>query len=165
MWRASAVIRQTLLSAWEPWIVAGRSYKAESMRGWGHRQWYCWWKNISHCHKCKIKYKICIKYLQIQFLESLLEMWLEYESSIQALKSWMASQEERLKRKHRIEDLTSVQNALKDCQVGFIYCANTDLLKDVVPQHGQLFESMIFIICKLLTFRKWKSCWGKKRKN
>lgn len=44
-------------------------------------------------------------------------MWLEYESSVQALKSWMAAQEERLKRKHRIEDLTSVQNALKDCQV------------------------------------------------
>lgn len=56
-------------------------------------------------------------FLKIQFLESLLEMWLDYESSIQALKSWMATQEERLKRKHRIEDLTSVQNALKDCQV------------------------------------------------
>lgn len=59
----------------------------------------------------------CMKPLKIQFLESLLEMWLEYESSVQALKSWMAAQEERLKRKHRIEDLTSVQNALKDCQV------------------------------------------------
>ncbi|MEQ2163475.1 Nesprin-1 [Goodea atripinnis] len=43
-------------------------------------------------------------------------MWLEYESSVQILKSWMTFQEERLKRKHRIEDLTSVQNALKDCQ-------------------------------------------------
>uniref|UniRef100_A0A1A8H4I9 Spectrin repeat containing, nuclear envelope 1b n=1 Tax=Nothobranchius korthausae TaxID=1143690 RepID=A0A1A8H4I9_9TELE len=53
---------------------------------------------------------------RIQFLESLLEMWLEYESSIQALKSWMTTQEDRLKRKPRIEDLTSVQNALKDCQ-------------------------------------------------
>lgn len=53
----------------------------------------------------------------MQFLESLLEMWLEYESSIQALKSWMGTQEERLKRKPRIEDLTSVQNALRDCQV------------------------------------------------
>lgn len=59
----------------------------------------------------------CMKFLKIQFLESLLEMWLDYESSIQAMKSWMATQEERLKRKHRIEDLTSVQNALKDCQV------------------------------------------------
>lgn len=48
-------------------------------------------------------------------------MWLEYESSVQALKSWMTTQEERLKRKHRIEDLTSVQNALKDCQVSFSY--------------------------------------------
>lgn len=55
--------------------------------------------------------------LQIQFLESLLDTWFEYECSIQTLKSWMAAQEERLKRKHRIEDLTSVQNALKDCQV------------------------------------------------
>lgn len=57
-------------------------------------------------------------------------MWLEYESSIQALKSWMATQEERLKRKHRIEDLTSVQNALKDCQVGFVHCVH--LLSDVL---------------------------------
>ena len=48
-------------------------------------------------------------------------MWVEYESSIQALKSWMATQEERLKRKNRIEDLTSVQNALRDCQVGVFY--------------------------------------------
>ncbi|XP_037550764.1 nesprin-1 [Nematolebias whitei] len=53
---------------------------------------------------------------RIQFLESLLKMWLEYESSVQVLKSWMAAQEERLKRKPRIEDLTSVQNALKNCQ-------------------------------------------------
>uniref|UniRef100_UPI0037E92F69 nesprin-1 isoform X2 n=1 Tax=Semicossyphus pulcher TaxID=241346 RepID=UPI0037E92F69 len=53
---------------------------------------------------------------RIQFMESLLGMWLEYESSVQALKSWMGTQEERLKRKPRIEDLTSVQNALKDCQ-------------------------------------------------
>lgn len=65
----------------------------------------------------KVNFFFCMKFLKIQFLESLLEMWLDYESSIQALKSWMATQEERLKRKHRIEDLTSVQNALKDCQV------------------------------------------------
>lgn len=45
-------------------------------------------------------------------------MWFEYERSVQALKSWMANQEERLKKKHRMEDLTSVQNALKECQVG-----------------------------------------------
>ncbi|XP_061651777.1 nesprin-1 isoform X12 [Phyllopteryx taeniolatus] len=53
---------------------------------------------------------------RIQFLESLLQMWQEYETSVQALKSWMGAQEDRLKRKHRIEDLMSVQNALKDCQ-------------------------------------------------
>lgn len=61
--------------------------------------------------------KLRFNSFQIQFLENLVEMWLEYESSVQALKSWMAAQEERLKRKHRIEDLTSVQNALKDCKV------------------------------------------------
>nr|XP_057913481.1 nesprin-1 isoform X6 [Doryrhamphus excisus] len=53
---------------------------------------------------------------RIQFLETLLQMWLEYESNVQALKTWMGTQEERLKRKHRIEDLASVQNALKDCR-------------------------------------------------
>lgn len=56
--------------------------------------------------------------LQIQLLENLLDMWLQYESSVQALKLWMTSQEERLRRRPRLEDLTSVQNALKDCQVG-----------------------------------------------
>lgn len=60
-------------------------------------------------------------------------MWLEYESSVQALKSWMATQEERLKRKHRIEDLTSVQNALRDCQVGSSHCVNADISKLVFP--------------------------------
>jgi nesprin-1 len=43
---------------------------------------------------------------------------LDYENNIQGLKTWLLTQEERLKRKHRIEDLTSVQNALKDCRVG-----------------------------------------------
>lgn len=56
--------------------------------------------------------------MQIQFLEGLLGMWFEYERSVHALKSWMANQEDRLKKKHRMEDLTSVQNALKECQVG-----------------------------------------------
>ncbi|XP_077587654.1 nesprin-1-like [Stigmatopora nigra] len=53
---------------------------------------------------------------RIQFLENLLQMWIEYERSVQSLKSWMASQEERLKRKHGMEDLMTVQNALKECQ-------------------------------------------------
>ncbi|XP_045574102.1 nesprin-1 isoform X3 [Salmo salar] len=53
---------------------------------------------------------------RVQFLETLLEDWLDYENNIQGLKTWLLTQEERLKRKHRIEDLTSVQNALKDCQ-------------------------------------------------
>ncbi len=94
------------------------------------------------CAKSGCYSLICINYLQIQFLESLLEMWLEYESSVQALKSWMGTQEERLKRKNRIEDLTSVQNALKDCQVGFSYCANTDLSKHVIPLHAVIITTL-----------------------
>lgn len=82
-----------------------------------------------------------------------MEMWLEYESSVQALKSWMATQEERLKRKHRIEDLTSVQNALKDCQVGFSY----DLTKHFVSLYVVIKLLFEFIVWKLLTFRKWRS--------
>uniref|UniRef100_A0A4W5RRV1 Spectrin repeat containing, nuclear envelope 1b n=1 Tax=Hucho hucho TaxID=62062 RepID=A0A4W5RRV1_9TELE len=53
---------------------------------------------------------------RVQFLETLLEAWLNYENNIQGLKTWLLAQEERLKRKPRIEDLTSVQNALNDCQ-------------------------------------------------
>ncbi|XP_052352542.1 nesprin-1-like isoform X4 [Oncorhynchus keta] len=53
---------------------------------------------------------------RVQFLETLLEAWLNYENNIQGLKTWLLTQEGRLKRKPRIEDLTSVQNALNDCQ-------------------------------------------------
>ena len=55
---------------------------------------------------------------QIQLLEGLLEGWLEHENGVQALKTWLTLQEEKLKKRHRIEDVASVQNALKDCQVG-----------------------------------------------
>ncbi len=55
---------------------------------------------------------------QIQVLESLLESWLENENVVQTLKTWFSVQEEKLKKKHRIEDVSSAQNALKDCQVG-----------------------------------------------
>ena len=55
--------------------------------------------------------------MQIQLLERLLEGWLEHENGVQALKAWLSLQEERLKKRHRIEDVASVQNALKDCQV------------------------------------------------
>lgn len=81
-------------------------------------------------------------------------MWLEYESNVQALKSWMATQEERLKRKHRIEDLTSVQNALKDCQVGFCYCAT---LTPARMSSSHLSESTLVYHVKLSPDRKWKS--------
>lgn len=53
---------------------------------------------------------------KIQLLEGLLEGWLEHENGVQALKTWLTLQEEKLKKRHRIEDVASVQNALKDCQ-------------------------------------------------
>ncbi|KTF86539.1 hypothetical protein cypCar_00031778, partial [Cyprinus carpio] len=52
----------------------------------------------------------------VQYLECLLESWVEYEGKVQTLQAWLNAQEDRLKRKHRIENLSSVQNALKDCQ-------------------------------------------------
>ncbi|XP_067337447.1 nesprin-1 isoform X16 [Channa argus] len=53
---------------------------------------------------------------KIQLLEGLLEGWSEHENGVQALKTWFKLQEEKLKKRHRIEDVASVQNALKDCQ-------------------------------------------------
>ncbi|XP_039981881.1 nesprin-1-like isoform X4 [Xiphias gladius] len=53
---------------------------------------------------------------KIQLLEGLLEGWVEHENGVQALKTWLTLQEEKLKKRHRIEDVASVQNALKDCQ-------------------------------------------------
>ncbi|CAL8237572.1 unnamed protein product, partial [Arctogadus glacialis] len=53
---------------------------------------------------------------KIQLLEGLLEGWLEHENGVQALKAWLTLQEDKLKKKHRIEDVASVQSALKDCQ-------------------------------------------------
>lgn len=55
--------------------------------------------------------------LQIQVLEGLLKSCLEFENVVQTLKTWISVQEEKLKKKHRIEDVSSAQNALKDCQV------------------------------------------------
>ncbi|KAK7133089.1 hypothetical protein R3I94_015094 [Phoxinus phoxinus] len=53
---------------------------------------------------------------KIQVLEGLLKSWLEFENVVQTLKTWISVQEEKLKKKHRIEDVSSAQNALKDCQ-------------------------------------------------
>ncbi|XP_043075052.1 nesprin-1 isoform X1 [Puntigrus tetrazona] len=53
---------------------------------------------------------------KIQVLEGLLESWLDYENVVQTLKTWFSVQEEKLKKNHRIEDVSSAQNALKDCQ-------------------------------------------------
>ncbi|XP_033998692.1 nesprin-1 isoform X2 [Trematomus bernacchii] len=53
---------------------------------------------------------------KIQLLEGVLEGWLEHENGVQALKTWLTVQEEKLKKRHRIEDVASVQTALKDCQ-------------------------------------------------
>ncbi|KAJ0008745.1 hypothetical protein NQD34_016160 [Periophthalmus magnuspinnatus] len=85
---------------------------------------------------------------RIQFLEGLLVMWLEYESSIQALKSWMSTQEERLKRKHRIEDLTSVQNALKDCQE----------MEDVIKEKEKELERVEEQGCALVQNKTDEAC-------
>ncbi|XP_029114386.1 nesprin-1 isoform X5 [Scleropages formosus] len=53
---------------------------------------------------------------KVDVLEGLHRSWLEYESSIENLKAWFTAQEERLKKKQGIEDLPSIQNALKDLQ-------------------------------------------------
>lgn len=65
---------------------------------------------------------------QIQLLERLLEGWLEHENGVQALKTWLTLQEEKLKKRHRIEDVASVQNALKDCQAGKLQCSKCHTL-------------------------------------
>lgn len=46
-----------------------------------------------------------------------MEGWLEHENGVQALKTWLTVQEEKLKKRQKIEDVASVQSALKDCQV------------------------------------------------
>lgn len=66
---------------------------------------------------CIIYQTVAFYVLQIQVLEGLLKSWLEYENVVQALKTWISVQEDKLKKKHRIEDVSSAQNALKDCQV------------------------------------------------
>ncbi|KAK0149352.1 Nesprin-1 [Merluccius polli] len=53
---------------------------------------------------------------KIQLLEGLLEGWSEHENGVQALRAWLTLQEDKLKKRHRIEDVASVQSALKDCQ-------------------------------------------------
>lgn len=42
---------------------------------------------------------------------------MEHENGVQALNTWLTLQEDKLKKRHKIEDVASVQNALKDCQV------------------------------------------------
>nr|XP_045014662.1 nesprin-1 isoform X2 [Jaculus jaculus] len=53
---------------------------------------------------------------KIRLLEGLLESWSDYENNVQCLKTWLETQEKRLKQQHQIGDQASVQNALKDCQ-------------------------------------------------
>lgn len=71
---------------------------------------------------------------------------MDYENNIQGLKTWLLTQEERLKRKPRIEDLTSVQNALNDCQVGTFAALCIDLLdkSHLVFAHLQYIMSLGF---------------------
>lgn len=69
-----------------------------------------------------------------------MEGWLEHENGVQALKTWLTVQEEKLKKRHRIEDVASVQNALKDCQVLFfewlwpLFIFSLDFRGAFVPQ-------------------------------
>ncbi|XP_072437484.1 nesprin-1-like isoform X15 [Chiloscyllium punctatum] len=53
---------------------------------------------------------------QIGSLETSLESWTEYENSVQCLKDWFESQEDKLKKWHSISDLASIHSTLKDCQ-------------------------------------------------
>ncbi|KAL2082207.1 hypothetical protein ACEWY4_022025 [Coilia grayii] len=53
---------------------------------------------------------------KIQVLEALLESWQEHEGGVNALGAWLNTQEEKLKRRRRLEDIASVHNALKDTQ-------------------------------------------------
>ncbi|XP_063044606.1 nesprin-1-like isoform X4 [Engraulis encrasicolus] len=53
---------------------------------------------------------------KIQVLESLLEKWEEHETGVSTLGAWLSNQEEKLNSRQRLEDITSVQNALKDTQ-------------------------------------------------
>lgn len=86
-------------------------------------------------------------------LESLLESWLEYEGSVQTLKTWFTAQEEKLKKKHRIEDLASVQNALKDCKVRHDTVSNRGF-KSLVPSNmsagPQHLERLVIMKCMVL---------------
>lgn len=78
-----------------------------------------------------------------------MESWLEHENGVQALKSWLTMQEEKLKKKHRIEDVASVQNALKDCQVGLGFSVHT--------WRAFLFIKLDFIYINNLYNRNWKT--------
>lgn len=71
-----------------------------------------------------------------------MEGWLEHENGVQALKTWLTLQEEKLKKRHRIEDVASVQTALKDCQV---------VLHTMLPCFTHLF-SMVPLCLKAIFF-------------
>ncbi|XP_061097143.1 nesprin-1-like isoform X2 [Conger conger] len=85
---------------------------------------------------------------KILMLESLLESWLEYEDNVQTLRSWFTAQEEKLKKKHRIEDLASVQNALKDCQE----------LEELVKEKEREVEKVEERGCALVQNKKEEAC-------
>ncbi|XP_041038918.1 nesprin-1-like isoform X3 [Carcharodon carcharias] len=53
---------------------------------------------------------------KIRSLEGSLESWTEYENSVECLKTWFETQEDKMKKWHSISDLASVHTALKDCQ-------------------------------------------------
>ncbi|KAJ8270593.1 hypothetical protein GJAV_G00116870 [Gymnothorax javanicus] len=85
---------------------------------------------------------------KIQMLESLLESWLEYEGSVNTLKTWFTAQEEKLKKKNRIEDLASMQNALKDCKE----------LEELVKEKEKEVEKVEERGCALIQHKKEEAC-------
>lgn len=81
----------------------------------------------------------------MQYLEGLLASWVEYEGKVQGLQAWLNAQEDRLKRKHRIENLSSVQNAFKDCQVCLILFNVTSVRWLSPPPQNRLFVVLSYM--------------------
>lgn len=80
-----------------------------------------------------------------------MEGWLEHENGVQALKTWLTVQEEKLKKRHRIEDVASVQTALKDCQVHIQY------IKHSSQCLTHFCRMSIFIKIQFIYFRSWRN--------
>lgn len=85
-----------------------------------------------------------------------MEGWLEHENGVQALKTWLTLQEEKLKKRHRIEDVASVQTALKDCQV---------FLHTVLSCFTHLFSTLRLCLKKILLLQELEELVKEKEKD